>query len=135
DRVRFVGEPVAIVITDDRYKGEAAAELVSVDYQPLDAVIGFDEGLAGESLLFPPAGSNIAVSTGMPTEGAAFEGCEVVVEEMITNQRLAPVPLEGRAVAARWADGKLTVWVSTQNAQIARFILAGALRPHPPTIP
>src|SRR5215472_9904769 len=134
DKVRFVGEPVAIVITDDRYQGEDAAELVSVDYQPLDAVIGFDEGLAGESLLFPPAGSNIAVSTGMPTEGAAFEGCEVVVEEMITNQRLAPVPLEGRAVAARWADGKLTVWVSTQNAQIARFILAGALGLDPASI-
>src|SRR5215472_11963990 len=48
DKVRFVGEPVAIVITDDRYQGEDAAELVSVDYQPLDAVIGFDEGLAGE---------------------------------------------------------------------------------------
>ena len=134
DKVRFVGEPVAIVITDDRYQGEDAAELVSVDYQPLDAVVGFDEGLASESLLFPPAGSNIAVSTGMPTEGAAFEGCEVVVEEMITNQRLAPVPLEGRAVAARWADGKLTVWVSTQNAQIARFILAGALGLDPASI-
>ena len=43
------------------------------------------------------------------------------------NQRLAPMPMEGRAAAARWADGKLTFWVSTQNAQITRFILAGAL--------
>ncbi len=123
DRVRFVGEPVAIVITDDRYQGEDAAELVSVDYQPLPAVVGFDGALAGESLLFPDAGSNVAVSTGFAGDDAAFDGCEVVVEHEIVNQRLAPVPLEGRAAAAEWKDGKLTVWASTQNAQISRFIL------------
>jgi len=134
DRVRFVGEPVAIVITDDRYAGEDAAELVSVDYNQLPAVVGVDGALAAESLLFPPAGSNVAVSTGAPADSAAFDGCEVVVEETIVNQRLAPVPLEGRATAARWADGKLTVWVSTQNAQIARFILAGAMGLDPASI-
>src|SRR5262249_4137113 len=48
-------------------------------------------------------------------------------DRTIFNQRLAPVPMEGRAAAARWADGKLTAWVSTQNAQISRFILAGVL--------
>lgn len=126
DRVRFVGEPVAMVITDDRYQGEDAAELVSVDYEQLPAVVGVEGALAGESLLFPAAGSNIAVTTGTPAGSSAFDGCDVVVERVISNQRLAPVPLEGRATAARWADGKLTVWVSTQNAQIARFILAGA---------
>ncbi len=134
DRVRFAGEPVALVITDDRYQGEDAAELVSVDYEPLPAVVGFDAALAGESLLFPAAGSNVAVSTGAPAESDAFDGCDIVVEREIVNQRLAPVPLEGRATAARWADGKLTVWVSTQNAQIARFILAGALGLDPASI-
>ena len=134
DRVRFVGEPVAMVITDDRYQGEDAAELVSVDYEQLPAVVGVDRALAGESLLFPPAGSNVAVSTGTPADSAAFDGCDAVVEQVIVNQRLAPVPLEGRAAAARWADGKLTLWVSTQNAQIARFILAGALGLDPPNI-
>ncbi len=134
DRVRFVGEPVAMVITDDRYQGEDAAELVSVDYEQLPAVVGVDGALAGESLLFPPAGSNVAVATGTPADSAAFDGCDVVVEHVINNQRLAPVPLEGRAAAARWADGKLTLWVSTQNAQIARFILAGALGLDPANI-
>ena len=127
DRVRFAGEPVAVVITDDRYQGEDAAELVSVDYDPLPAVVGFDGALSGDSLLFPAAGSNVACATGTPADSAAFDGCDVVVEREIVNQRLAPVPLEGRATAARWADGKLTVWLSTQNAQIARFILAGVL--------
>jgi carbon-monoxide dehydrogenase large subunit len=116
DRVRFVGEPVAMVITDDAYAGADAAELVSVDYEPLPAVVGAQAALAGESLLFPGAGSNIALTAGSPADPAAFDGCEVVVERVISNQRVAPVPMEGRAVAARWADGRLTVWVSTQNA-------------------
>jgi aerobic carbon-monoxide dehydrogenase large subunit len=134
DRVRFAGEPVAVVITDDRYQGEDAAELVSVDYDPLPAVVGFDGALSGDSLLFPAAGSNVACATGTPADSAAFDGCDVVVQREIVNQRLAPVPLEGRALAARWADGKLTVWVSTQNAQISRFILSGALGLDPPSI-
>jgi carbon-monoxide dehydrogenase large subunit len=134
DRVRFVGEPVAMVITDHRYQGEDAAELVSVDYDPLAPVIGADAALGGATLLFPPAGSNVAVNSGAPPDAAPFDACEVVVERTIVNQRLAPVPLEGRATAASWADGKLTVWVSTQNAQIARFILAGALGLDPAAI-
>jgi aerobic carbon-monoxide dehydrogenase large subunit len=127
DRVRYVGEPVAIVITDDRYQGEDAAELVSVDYEPLQAVVGADAALAGRTLLFPAAESNVAVTAGAPADGSAFDDCDVVIERTIVNQRLAPLPLEGRAAAARWADGKLTVWASTQGAQLARFVLAGVL--------
>ena len=134
DRVRFVGEPVAMVITMDRYQGEDAAELVSVDYEPLPPVVGPDAAVAGASLLFPPAGTNVAVSTGAPADPSTFAACDVVVEHTISNQRLAPVPMEGRATAARWADGKLTVWASTQNAQISRFILSGALGLEPDSI-
>src|SRR5580658_923963 len=50
DRVRFVGEPVAIVLTDGTYAGEDAAELVSVDYEPLPAVASIESALAGDSL-------------------------------------------------------------------------------------
>jgi carbon-monoxide dehydrogenase large subunit len=134
DRVRFVGEPVAMVITDDAYRGEDAAELVSVGYEPLPAVVGAESALADESLLFPDAGSNVALTASTPADPAAFDACEVVVERTIFNQRLAPVPMEGRAVAARWADGRLTVWVSTQNAQISRFIMAGAFGLDPDSI-
>ncbi|HEY2509101.1 MAG TPA: xanthine dehydrogenase family protein molybdopterin-binding subunit [Streptosporangiaceae bacterium] len=127
DRVRFVGEAVAVVVTDDSYQGEDAAELVGVDYQPLPAVADIEAALAGESLLFPAAGSNVALTAGAPPDPGAFDGCEVVVEQTIVNQRLAPVPMEGRATAASFADGKMTVWASSQNAQIGRFIVAGAL--------
>ncbi len=134
DRVRFVGEPVAIVLTNDTYQGEDAAELVSVDYEPLPAVVDPADALAGGTLLFPDAGSNVPVTIGKPADDTAFGGCDVVVERDIANQRVAPVPLEGRAAAASWVDGKLTVWVSTQNAQIGRFVLAGAFGLDPASI-
>ena len=124
DRVRFVGEPVAIVLTDAAYAGEDAAELVSVDYEPLPAVPSIEAALTGESLLFPGAGTNVCVVGGRPIgDDSIFDGCEVVVEGDIVNQRVAALPMEGRATAAVWKDGKLTVWCSTQNAQLARLIL------------
>ena len=132
DRVRFVGEPVAMVLTDDSYQGEDAAELVSVDYEPLPAIVDPADALAGHTLLFPDAGSNVAVAH--PAGDTAFDGCDVVVSRDIVNQRVAPVPMEGRAAAAMWTGGKLTVWVSTQNAQISRFIMAGAFGLDPDAI-
>jgi aerobic carbon-monoxide dehydrogenase large subunit len=127
DTVRFVGEPVAVVITDSRYAGEDAADLVSVDYDPLPAVVGPEAAAAGESLLFPAAGTNVAVTHEAPADDAPFEACEVVVERDIINQRVACMPMEGRATAATFENGKLTVWHSSQNAQLCRLILAGAL--------
>jgi carbon-monoxide dehydrogenase large subunit len=128
DRVRYVGEPVALVLTEGRYQGEDAAELVSVDYDPLPAVPGVEEALTGETLLFPGTDSNV-LGTGTAGEcgGAAFDGCEVVIERTIVNQRLAPVPLETRAMAAAWTGDRLTIWSSTQNPQLARGAIAEAL--------
>ena len=59
DTVRFVGEPVAVVITDGRYQGEDAADLVDVDYEMLPAVIDMAEALdeTSQTVLFPAAGS------------------------------------------------------------------------------
>ncbi len=127
DTVRFVGEPVAVVITDGRYQGEDAANLVSVDYDPLPAVVGLGSALRDQTLLFPDAATNVALTLPVPTDDTAFDACEVIVERDIVNQRVACVPMEGRAAAAAYSDGKLTVWVSSQNAQISRFILAGVL--------
>jgi carbon-monoxide dehydrogenase large subunit len=127
DTVRFVGEPVAVVITDGRYAGEDAADLVSVDYDPLPAVVGPAAALTDEVLLFPDAGTNVAVTHEAPADDAPFGACEVVVEADIVNQRVACLPMEGRATAATFENGKLTVWHSSQNAQLCRLILAGGL--------
>jgi len=123
DRVRFVGEPVAIVLTDSTYQGEDAAELVSVDYEQLPAVSSIDAALADDSLLFPDAGTNMCTRGGRDvSDDSIFDGCEVVVEGDVLNQRVACLPMEGRATAAVFAGGKLTVWASTQNAQLSRLI-------------
>ena len=128
DAVRYVGEPVALVVTDGRYQGEDAADLVTVEYEPLPPVVDLEDALRGETLLFPESGSNVLAAA--QDEGAgddAFAACEVVVEHTIVNQRVAPVPLETRAAAAAWAHDRLTVWVSTQNAHWARDAVAGGL--------
>ena len=127
DTVRFVGEPVAVVITDGRYQGEDAADLVTVDYEPLPVVLGPAAAVADETLLFPAAGTNVAIANPVPTDDAPFDACEVVVKQDIVNQRVACLPMEGRASAVSYENGKLTVWASSQNAQVSRFILAGAL--------
>ena len=127
DTVRFVGEPVAVVITDGSYQGEDAADLVSVDYDPLPAVVGPTAALFGETLLFPAAGTNVTVNQAASTDDTPFSACEVVVERDIVNQRVACMPMEGRATAATFENGKLTVWHSSQNAQLCRFILSMAL--------
>jgi carbon-monoxide dehydrogenase large subunit len=127
DTVRFVGEPVAVVITDGSYQGEDAADLVSVDYDPLPAVVGPTAALSGETLLFPAAGTNVTVNQAASTDDTPFSACEVVVERDLVNQRVACMPMEGRATAATFENGKLTVWHSSQNAQLCRFILSMAL--------
>ncbi len=128
DRVRYVGEPVALVLTEGRYQGEDAAELVGVDYDLLPAVPGIEEALTGGTLLFPGTENNIlGTGTSGEGDGTSFDGCDVVLERTIVNQRLAPVPLEPRAMAAAWTGDRLTVWSSTQNAQLARGAIAGAV--------
>jgi carbon-monoxide dehydrogenase large subunit len=130
DVVRFVGEPVAIVVTEHPYQAEDAAELVEIDYEPLQAVVDMADALDGETVLFPEAGTNVVASFGDAGSLAAdlFEGCEVVLTRTILNQRVAPAPMETRAAAARWdADGRVTAWIPNQGAQGARTDLAKML--------
>jgi aerobic carbon-monoxide dehydrogenase large subunit len=140
DTVRYVGEPVAVVVTEDPYIGEDAAELVDAEYDPLPAVLDVARAADGQpGLLFPGAGTNVAASFGEdpadgPTDGA-FDGCEVVVTGTIENQRVAPAPLETRAAAAVWGeDGRLTAWIPNQGAQGSRGALAGMLGIEPDSI-
>jgi aerobic carbon-monoxide dehydrogenase large subunit len=128
EKVRYVGEPVAIVVTDDAYQGEDAVELVAVDYDPLPPVLGFEAG--DSSLLFEAAGTNVAGYFGdvATMQHDLFDGCEMVVSRTIVNQRIAPAPMETRAAAAVWGDdGRLTTWVPNQGAQGTRGSLARLL--------
>jgi carbon-monoxide dehydrogenase large subunit len=125
DKVRYVGEPVAVVVTEYPYQGEDAMELVAVDYEPLPAVLGFE--VDDSTLLHEAAGTNVAGEWGNESSFKAdlFDGCDAVVSHTIVNQRVAPAPMEGRAAAAVWGeDGRLTAWVPNQGAQGTRDGLA-----------
>ncbi|MEY2402096.1 MAG: aerobic carbon-monoxide dehydrogenase large subunit, partial [Ilumatobacteraceae bacterium] len=136
DKVRFVGEPVAVILTEDRQQGEDAIEQVVVEYEVLEALVDPEEAMKSTNLLYEGAGSNVVFDTtalGMPdnTGDEYFADCEVVVTGRFVNQRVAPCPLEVRGSAVAWVpseDGstRLYQWLSTQGAQGARdAIMAG----------
>jgi aerobic carbon-monoxide dehydrogenase large subunit len=130
DVVRFVGEPVAAVVTEQLYQGEDALELVDVDYDPLPVVLDFDDALSNQTILFEEAGTNVVGQFGDPAnlKPDLFDGCEAVVSHTIVNQRVAPAPMEGRSAAAVWEDdGRLTAWIPNQGAQSTRDDLAKQL--------
>jgi carbon-monoxide dehydrogenase large subunit len=129
ERVRFVGEIVAVVLAESRAEGADAAELVLVDYEELPTVVDPAEALEDGSLLFPELGTNVCLRRAVdePDE-ALFAGCDVVASGRIASQRLAPSPLEPRSSAAVVAeDGRLTVWLSTQTPHQDRDGLARIL--------
>lgn len=128
DVVRYVGEPVAAVITEQRYQGEDAAELVVVDYDALDPLVDPRQSATDQQLLFPDAGTNIAAAFAIgDVDGDMFDGCEVVVRQDVVNSRVAPAPLEVRGTACAWGDdGRLTIWTSTQNPHAARDAIAAS---------
>ncbi|MEM8923817.1 MAG: xanthine dehydrogenase family protein molybdopterin-binding subunit [Actinomycetota bacterium] len=136
ERVRFVGEAVAVVISTTRNAGVDAAELVAVDYEPLTPVVSTADAVTDEVLLYPDAGTNVAFRVPSSADDDFFADCEVTVDLAFRNHRLAPCPLEPRATVARWhtdADGRqhLTQWSTTQGAHGTRDTLAGAMGVEP----
>jgi carbon-monoxide dehydrogenase large subunit len=130
DKVRHVGDPVAIVVTEEPYQGEDAVELVDVDYDPLAAVIDLADAESDKVLLYEDAGTNVAANFGDASalDEHLFDECEVVTTRTIMNQRVAPAPMETRAAAAVWGeDGRVTAWIPNQGAQGTQGSLAGLL--------
>src|SRR4051812_25972157 len=129
DTVRHAGEIVAVVLTEERQHGPDAAELVVVDLDELPVVTEPEAALAGDTLLFPDAETNVCAE--FPAEEPdehLFDDCEVVVTTRFRSQRLASCPMECRVAAASWGeDGRLTHWASTQTPHATRDALAGAL--------
>jgi carbon-monoxide dehydrogenase large subunit len=128
DTVRYVGDAVAVVVAADRYQARDAADAVEVDYEPLPAVTGAVKATEeGAPRLHADVPNNLCFHwhvTGGDVE-AAFTGADVVVKDRIINQRLIPNAMEPRAALAQYhsATGELTLWVTTQNPHIVRFLL------------
>lgn len=129
-RVRYVGEPIAVVVAETRAQAVDAAEVVWADVDPLTPVVSVADALRDDVLLFPEAGTNTV--SAIPGSGAdVFADCEVTVDLSFRNHRLAPCPLEPRATIAVWetVDGvdRLTQWSENQGAHGTRDGLARAL--------
>src|SRR5919198_6570443 len=132
--VRFMGEAVAVVVASSREQALDAAELVDVDYEPLDVVVDpLGAAAPGAPLLFPDHGSNVILESPWTGEAARPESCEVVVRAHLVNQRVAPAPMEPNVAAAapNPENGGITVWVPTQAPFWTRGALAGALKLEP----
>ncbi|HKE74439.1 MAG TPA: xanthine dehydrogenase family protein molybdopterin-binding subunit [Acidimicrobiales bacterium] len=124
DVVRYVGEPVAVVVAESRELAVDAAEGAIVDYDPRPVVVDVDAAAGDGVVLHPGHGSNVC--TVFDQEPADLSGCEVVVRHRIVNQRVAPCPLEVQATACHWThEGRLEVWTTSQGPHPIRAVLAG----------
>jgi carbon-monoxide dehydrogenase large subunit len=118
-KVRYVGEPVAIVLATDRYAAEDALDLVEVDYAPLPAVVDVERALApGAPLLHEAWGDNVAVAfeTRVGDPDRVLGEAALVVRERFKVPRYAGMPMEPRGILAvpGVPGGGMTVWASTQ---------------------
>ena len=132
DRVRLVGDPVAVVVADSRALAEDAAELVEVDYEPLEGVGDMDDVLAGTApVLFEELGTNV-VHRSTHRYGdtdAAFASADRVVRARFSQHRHANVPMETRGLVASFdpASGTLDVHAAHQSPHALRLHLADLL--------
>jgi aerobic carbon-monoxide dehydrogenase large subunit len=129
DKVRYVGEPVAVVVADNRYLAEDALELVVVDYEDLAPVTDAEEALAGgSSLLYEEWGSNeflrLEYATG-DLDGS-MAAADKILSARIWQHRVIGLPLEGHGAIGRFdhASGLLTLYASSQQPHNLRTVIS-----------
>lgn len=134
-RVRYVGQPLGVVLAASRADAEDAAETILIDYDQLPTVSDAEQALLPEAPLLHEAwGTNLALTSSAGDAAdvldAAFAAAAHVVERRMVISRVAPNPMETRGIVARWDVGtqELTVWSSTQTPHHVRDHLAHTLR-------
>ena len=128
--VKFVGDPVAIVIAENRYIAEDALELIDVDYDPLPAIADFTQAVNHEAVVHEAYPDNVAGGlAGAPPDEEAFSAAAYVADERIYQQTHVPVPIETRGLVVEWvaATQELTLWASTQTPHELRAFAARLL--------
>jgi CO/xanthine dehydrogenase Mo-binding subunit len=131
ERVRYVGEPVAVVVAEDAHALADALDAVRVEYEPLPALGSVEAAAASPTRVHEPWADNttLPVSATTGDAEAAFARAEVVVGGRFRHPRLAAAPIETRGAIA-WPDaesGALVVWASIQNPYRLRDAVATAL--------
>jgi 2-furoyl-CoA dehydrogenase large subunit len=133
DRVRYVGEPVAVVVADSRYIAEDACDLIEVEYEPLPAAADIESAMAPDApVLHEKAGSNVVNKRtfryGEPE--AAFASADKVFELDYTYPRYSSTPMETFGVIANFerAPDRFTVWSNFQGPFVIQPLMANALK-------
>jgi carbon-monoxide dehydrogenase large subunit len=127
--VHFAGDPVALVIAEDRYIARDACDLIEVEYEPLPVVVDAKKATEpGAPQLHENAPNNIVMEWEAGDKAkadTAIAAAEVVVREQIINQRLIPTPMETRGAVARYepATGEFTLWTTSQAPHVLRLLL------------
>jgi CO/xanthine dehydrogenase Mo-binding subunit len=129
DRVRYVGEAVAVVVADDPYRLADALEAVTVEYEALPAVSTAEAAAAGGTRLHDEWPDNVAVVVRGAVGDAedALAGADVVVEARLRHPRITGVPIEPRGVLAYPDGDAMVIWSSTQNPYVVRDVVATVL--------
>jgi 4-hydroxybenzoyl-CoA reductase subunit alpha len=132
EKVRMVGDPVAAVAAVDEETAEQACRLIDVDYEPLPALMSIFDALAHPEARIheygdgPNVHKNVALQFG--DIDAALEASDLVREDVFFFEGNNHLPMEQHAAVAHWAaDGKLTLWSSTQTPHYVHRVLAKVL--------
>lgn len=128
--VKFVGDPVALVIAENRYVAEDAVDLVDVDYDPHPALADFRRSAESGVVVHDEYPDNVAGGLGgMPPDEEVFASAATVVSENVYQQMYVPVPIETRGLVVEWsaASAELTIWASTQTPHELRAFSARLL--------
>jgi carbon-monoxide dehydrogenase large subunit len=131
--VRFVGDPIAIVVADSRALAEDAAELVELDIDPVDPLLDPDVARTdAANLVHPEIGTNcpqVIPAPDDPELDAIFAGAAHVVTARFIQHRYAAVPMETRGIIADWDryGQQLLLWTATQSAHEVRGFYARLL--------
>jgi carbon-monoxide dehydrogenase large subunit/6-hydroxypseudooxynicotine dehydrogenase subunit gamma len=131
ERVRYVGEPLAVVVASDPYSAEDASELIEVDYAPLPVVTDAQQALEdGAASLWDSAGNEAATLTKRFGDvESAFTRADRVVRAELRTGRHTGMPLETRGLVADWDPGRgeLTVWGASLVTHYHRRVLSRLL--------
>jgi carbon-monoxide dehydrogenase large subunit len=131
DKVRYVGEPVAVVVAADRYVAEDALEAVEIAYAPLPVVVEVQEALRDRVVLHEEVGTNLAgqYTLSVGDVEAVWRSAAYTRKETFTVHRHTGNPLETRGLVARFdvGRGELTVWGPTKVPHYNRAVLASFL--------
>jgi len=125
DKVRYVGEPVAVVVADTAAIAEDAAETIAVDIEALPAVADRAAAESGSITLFANTSNLASTLTAVKGDAdAAFRTAAYVRREEFKVQRHTAVPMEPRGFVAEWSDGRLTLFGAAKVPFPNRRILA-----------